>query len=758
MIHGIRCGGGAGRGRIGTSALRRIFTVGVVVVVAAVGISRPASAGAPSGDWAWEWVSTVDSLGRGVAGQLSATYHAIVVDADHIAWQGVDPLEGSSSGAPAPYLSTRTPSGWQVTSLAPPPSLDNQLYNLQEVSDDGATAVLLGTTAVSYGPGRDGPMRLLRRDANGRFTTLIEVPVATVPPAGALRYVGMSKDADVVVYGSTDPPPGVAVAPRLMRIYATDRAGATKVVSLDDAGQTITNCPNGIAVAPVGAPNAVSDDGETVFFNAKAGATCTGQLGLWARRGARTVSVVPPQASTSFTARIDFMGASPDGNVAYVSTGAALTPEDTNTRVDFYRADLPAGATQAVLTCVTCGIDATPNLSAASVSVNGALAFRAKEAGGGMVVYGFDGSVLRELTRGVSDQVIPSAEPELSPDGHTVLAYMTTASGVELRRVVWSGSDVPVVDCVSCRPDGLPTAVLESLGGGRLPGATSALARPQVLSSDGSTVVFGSYDQLVDGAPPAIPPADDGSTRGAVMNLYRWSSDGGPRLMYLGQTTKAVVPVGMVDDTGASVFVTLRDPVAPEAQAAGVSSMEWYVARRGGGFPLVPADVCEGDGCRLPPTPAPIVPWAGSTLPGPGNAAPPKEREPVPVGKVRVRKPKTAHGTSLTLRVKAPGAGRIKVSGSGLRSSTVKAKRGATYRVKLRLTKRARRTLERRHRVKLRATVRFAPSTGKASSARVRLTFKRAKRVRRKARASSRAVRRGTSTRSPGGSHENGNR
>ncbi len=114
-------------------------------------------------------------------------------------------------------------------------------------------------------------------------------------------------------------------------------------------------------------------------------------------------------------------------------------------------------------------------------------------------------------------------------------------------------------------------------------------------------------------------------------------------------------------------------------------------------------------------------------VPSPGDA------------KVRVSKVKTVRGTSTRIRVKVPGKGKIRASGSSLKRTTMSAKKAGTYRVTVRLSKRARRTLKRTHRVTVRVAVRFAPAKGKAQRVRVPVTFKLKAKKHRKS--SSRAAR-----------------
>ncbi len=101
--------------------------------------------------------------------------------------------------------------------------------------------------------------------------------------------------------------------------------------------------------------------------------------------------------------------------------------------------------------------------------------------------------------------------------------------------------------------------------------------------------------------------------------------------------------------------------------------------------------------------------------------------------KLRVKKGK-ATGKRITLKVRTPGIGKIRARGRGLRQERRTAKRATTYKVRVKLSKHARRTLQKKGRVRLRVSVRFTPTTGKAVQKTVKWTIKRSARSSRKGR------------------------
>jgi hypothetical protein len=94
------------------------------------------------------------------------------------------------------------------------------------------------------------------------------------------------------------------------------------------------------------------------------------------------------------------------------------------------------------------------------------------------------------------------------------------------------------------------------------------------------------------------------------------------------------------------------------------------------------------------------------------------------VAKPKVSKPKAIRGTQATLRVALPSAGRLRTSGSGLARAVRTASKAGTYTVRVRLTERARKTLQRKRRLKVTVRVVFTPLGGRDLTVTARLTFK----------------------------------
>jgi WD40-like Beta Propeller Repeat len=161
--------------------------------------------------------------------------------------------------------------------------------------------------------------------------------------------------------------------------------------------------------------------------------------------------------------------------------------------------------------------------------------------------------------------------------------------------------------------------------------------------------------------------------------------------------TRIVFSSGRDNDLG--LFVMNADGSAPARLTSGPDSDAlpvWAAAPpSGGGGSVTPPVVVT-----QPPAVAPALPVV--TVPAP-------KRFSIHSRKLRVKK----GVTSLTLDV--PGAGRARVSGTGLRTGDASARRAGKLTIALRLTSATPRHLRRAHTVKLRLDVRFTPVHAAAS-------------------------------------------
>jgi hypothetical protein len=158
------------------------------------------------------------------------------------------------------------------------------------------------------------------------------------------------------------------------------------------------------------------------------------------------------------------------------------------------------------------------------------------------------------------------------------------------------------LECLSCRPGGVTTRDVDETD------------KSVAMSSDGSTVAFLTYEQLL--------PQDINNG----IDIYEWHNgalqlitDGETHYPASGYTTKPLVS-GM-DADGRNIFFTLVDPGLTGYEQDKLSNL--YDARVGGGFPRpTEPEHCSEESCQGPLAAAPPEQRAGSSsFAGAGNEA-----------------------------------------------------------------------------------------------------------------------------------------
>lgn len=238
----------------------------------------------------------------------------------------------------------------------------------------------------------------------------------------------------------------------------------------------------------------------------------------------------------------------------------------------------------------------------------------------------------------------------------------------------------------------------------------------QVMADDGSSIAFTSSEPLVE------------RDTNAQNDAFVWTADAGGSVAMIsdGKDPRGVSAEGMTPN-GSTYLIGTVSQLTHEHVA---TSEGLYAYRRGGGFPKPPApvDPCrviDADECQSPVDPLPPFGGIGSgSVTGPGNEVPgDSERPSTP--QVRIVGKKSARGTSLRLGVRVTSPGRIRISGSGLRSSTRRVTQAGTYRMTVRLSASAQHTLKRKGNLKVRSRVTLTLSGQRAASTRPTLQFAR---------------------------------
>jgi hypothetical protein len=268
------------------------------------------------------------------------------------------------------------------------------------------------------------------------------------------------------------------------------------------------------------------------------------------------------------------------------------------------------------------------------------------------------------------------------------------------------------LQCVSCRPDG---AAPNGHSGDPLTGNGATFTRMdehqmQTAANDG-TAYFTTKDGLL--------PQDQNELEDAY--AYK---DGELRLL---SRAAAGMSSRFLDATydGKTAFIATNDPiVGTDTDRA----YDIYMTREGAGYqfnPVVPIPPCDGvEACRggVPPV-TPGASPGSAFFSGRGNAKGDSKARKL---KVSVANAKAAVGPTASLSVKAPGKGKLKLSGAGIRAASKPVAKAATYKLKATLTGAAKRALAKAGVVRKKVKVTFTPRQGKPSSVTVQVTYKAA--------------------------------
>ncbi len=279
------------------------------------------------------------------------------------------------------------------------------------------------------------------------------------------------------------------------------------------------------------------------------------------------------------------------------------------------------------------------------------------------------------------------------------------------------------VTCVSCHPDGSPPVEASKAPFGALGPYSEVrdLAIPRRLLDDGR-VFFAAYgSNFVSQA------------HAETLHIYEWQPPGN------GACTQAAGCVSLLDGgsdpsasyfegasaDGESVYVSSDGQLAPQDRDG---LRDLYDVRAGGGILATPEPPrCSGETCQGPGAGIGNSLRASESGAGGGNLP---TTIPAPAGNgvmgftahsVSVRH--KVKGSSVTVSVSAPAAGRVAVSGAGVGTVSRSAGRAGVYRLKVSLTAHQRKRLKQGKRVKVRLRVTFTSSSGARSATSTTVTF-----------------------------------
>jgi Tol biopolymer transport system component len=584
------------------------------------------------------------------------------------------------------YSITRTSSGWVTT----PMQLSAGEYlidpfprgtGMLDVSLDRRSALWFGRGLSS---------------SHDRLDLLVSRPGGVVEDLGSVVPPGTSGGSPISIVKSLNiEVSGVAASGDLSRVLYQQKSGfwpfdtteqgrllqteslyemsvadgtTPMLVGVDEAGGLVSNCGTLLGGGEGQPRNAVSTDGETVFFTALHGQGCAGFNELYARignglPGARTVDVSEPvsddcgacDTEPAVRSAPSYEGASADGSKVFFQTRQPLLGGDTTPNLYEYDFAAPAGQRVVRVSAPAPGVsDSSAEVQGNAVAISedgshvyfvagGVLTNEPNDQGQhansgahnlyvferddddqeGRVAFIADLSARDEgLWRGHDAQVTPdgrflvfsSATENLTPDDTSTVA-----------QVFEYDAETGSLTRVSIGQDGYND-------NGNTDVVPASLGQNFDVSDDGSYVFFQSADGLTTGAlnrvvigisvknleenPPTGPPI-------YANNIYEYHdgnvyliSDG--RDVSLGETESSAVELVGGSPSGSDVLFTTVDRLAPTDID---TATDIYDARIGGGFPAPPSppQPCAGDGCQGPLSPSPVLLSPGSEFQAPGN-------------------------------------------------------------------------------------------------------------------------------------------
>jgi NHL repeat len=726
---------------------------------------------------AYELVTPTDKNGQSIPIAVGTLRSALAADGGHVLYFAQAPFgEHAINGLEGVFEATRSPGGWQSTSVAfpqadPQANFDNEIapsaftpdfssiYYEEKAIDRNTSAPI---RRVVYVHNSDGTFVNLSQNADG------EAALAGSSADGSHVLLEMGQvTSNSLIPGQENDVGGV------MSLFDHTR-GQNLPVSVGTNGAPISSCGAGLAGAVGGSGldrysgyhdlehfrEDVSTDGARIFFQVpdpqgkafSPDPNCLATPELYVREGdAQTIEISVSQKTGSAGAQAaggaTFMGATPDGSKVFFYTPDQLTDDPAAASGGLYRFDVLrrtltfiVKAPEATSRAVVVGGDEADGTTPL-VSVDGShVYFRGSVPGNGPV-----GTNIYLWNEGQIAFVAPDPfettnqdflRAVMSADGST-LAIQTRAnltsydSGGRQEIYLYKQNGGPLT-CISCGPNGAAAdGDAEFYGDGNLRGEASG-AVPVVgfnnITADGSRIVFDSPDRLLAGATNGRYNVYEWEARGAG-SCDSTAQDGG--CLYLisdGSGPYESHVVGISSDGSDVVFAT-SDSLVPQDDN-NTDDGDLYDARIGGGFPFDPPSApCSEDQCQGAPAEVPAVPSAASiTFNGPGNAL---FGIPRLTPRITVTR-KTITGWMFTLSVKVPGEGRITGTGQALKPVSRAVPKAGTYQLRFILTTNAKRSLAYHKSLSVTVRIVYSPPDATSSSATVSLTLDRRGRTTRK--------------------------
>jgi len=587
-------------------------------------------------------------------------------------------LGGSDWGQDLPRnqaLAHRTPDGWVTDPIKP----EDKISSIGNANVSGFARPDLSQQIVETGttPLVSGPAGLYQQDSEKDLLSLMVDDTGTPGPSASVRAT--SSDLSHVAFASQGLFTNDVGIPDASTGKAFEwHAGALRLIAIQENG---TPFPGASQIGSgLSARNAMSSDGEHVFFTTPGGSPAGPQAKIYRRdNGTDTVLASPskrtpadpagPQAKIYLDATLDQSAGGPAA--VFFASKEKLTDAPTNTDSgssglgDLYRYELNTD-TLTNLSAETNDGDGAEVLGMVGRSVDGSRVYYVASgqvlAGEGapgkpnLYLWHDDGTAAGETTFIATLASEDCKAAALTPGGSSSRPrsmvgdgcnYATAGAGLwteRSARVTPDGQSLlfqSTANLTGYPGQGFNQLFLFEAGNdpqdGRLsciscnPGSAPATADALVpataesslnqdlartLTADGGRVFFDSEERLV---------AEDAND---ALDAYEWS-EGRLRLLSSGQATSGSYFAGASTD-GDDAFFSTRAQLVGQDSDGGLYDV--YDARVGGGIagqnPPPPGIPCVGDACKPPAAPLPghLPPPSSNPAGGAGNVSPAKER------------------------------------------------------------------------------------------------------------------------------------
>jgi hypothetical protein len=586
------------------------------------------------------------------------------------------PSNANSAAAGMHFLSRRGTSGWSDWSLLDPPmavSREIVASLTLAVSSDFDHTMVVSNRALTPGAVEQGAnlytvdvrtgayMLIGTSTASSAFIDMTAIGTSNMFLAGA-------PDFSWIVFASKAPLlPGVT-APAVYRWTESD--GLMLESRLPDGSVPTTAA--WMQTDSLLSRRYVSDDGETTYFTLRPG---PGEFGVYRRADGVTKPIsVSHRAGDPQGPQFGLLdGVSSDGRYAFFH-GLQLTDDAPPAFGNLYRYDsVTDDLTYIATLSLDFSVDGTGDVTGVGAD--------------GQTVYYHSGSHTMVWHDGQEHEVDAQAVPTMFPSRNG--RYVAYQRGVDTGDVRLYDLERQVNTCISCPVDGTDGA-----GNPQLPHPRRAISnRIPVAVTDQGLALFDTTARLVS------------ADRNGKRDAYSYQ-DGTVTLISPGDQAFDAYYADASDD-GHDVFFGTAQPLVGRDDD---QAIDIYDARIGGGFPSQspppPPAACSKNDC-LEPTSGPVTSPPIATPPDPPG---PSKRVTVKLAKVSFT------STSMRIRFRASARGRVRVTGSRVRTAVRKVSKAGTYSIVVPLSKKAR-ALRRDHRkFKVAVKVTLAGSWGSASA------------------------------------------